>query len=471
MRKKDTTDVIAATTAIILDGLVAFIALLASVWIRFDSGWVPLNWGRDESLYTKYSILAVAGSFLILLTFQYMRLFKRPQQGVFSNKIPRLIRACATALLVCLVAQSIVKNLVQPSNAVIVIAVFTLTPLILLERYILFRIELHTAKHSPSANRVLIVGTGDLAARLAKALRADPRLRARVGGFIKTDNAQPDTGVAEGKILGNLDQLKDIVGTPPDFDQVILTTSNMPHNQIVEILLFCERNLIRFNMIPDIFRIMTACMEVELIEEIPLLGVCRWPLDRFRNRLLKRTEDIASAVIGLLLAAIPVAIAAILIKRSSPGPIFFRQSRCGEQGRTFTLYKLRTMQENAEGTSGPVFTTPDDPRTTPVGAWLRAHNIDELPQLWNVLKGEMSLVGPRPERPHFVEQFRNEIDRYMWRHISKPGLTGWAQINGLRGDTSIAERIKYDLYYLEHWSFAFDFKIITKTFFANKNAY
>ena len=115
--------------------------------------------------------------------------------------------------------------------------------------------------------------------------------------------------------------------------------------------------------------------------------------------------------------------------------------------------------------------TPDDPRTTPVGAWLRSHNVDELPQLWNVLKGEMSLVGPRPERPHFVEQFRGDIDRYMWRHVSKPGLSGWAQVNGLRGDTSISERIKYDLFYLENWSLAFDFKIIIKTFFARKNAY
>jgi lipopolysaccharide/colanic/teichoic acid biosynthesis glycosyltransferase len=135
------------------------------------------------------------------------------------------------------------------------------------------------------------------------------------------------------------------------------------------------------------------------------------------------------------------------------------------------MYKLRTMTEGAEDRSGPVWTSPDDPRRTRVGTWLRRWNLDELPQFWNVLKGDMSLVGPRPERPHFVEQFREDVSRYMWRHLSKPGMTGWAQVNGLRGQTSIAERITYDLYYLENWSLALDFKILSKTIFARENAY
>jgi len=145
--------------------------------------------------------------------------------------------------------------------------------------------------------------------------------------------------------------------------------------------------------------------------------------------------------------------------------------RCGEGGREFTIYKLRTMTEDAEDDTGPIWALPDDPRRTQIGAFLRRHNLDELPQFWNVLKGDMSLVGPRPERPHFVEQFKEDISRYMWRHASKPGMTGWAQVNGLRGNTSISERIKYDLYYLENWSLAFDFKIIVRTFFSRENAY
>ena len=172
-----------------------------------------------------------------------------------------------------------------------------------------------------------------------------------------------------------------------------------------------------------------------------------------------------------MLTAPIIAIAGVCIKRTSPGPVFYRQERCGETGRPFTIYKLRTMHVDAERQTGPVWAVADDPRRTAVGAYLRRHNLDELPQLWNVLKGDMSLVGPRPERPHFVEQFKEDIGRYMWRHVSKPGMTGWAQVNGLRGHTSIEERIKYDLYYLENWSLAFDVKILLRTVFAGKNAY
>jgi exopolysaccharide biosynthesis polyprenyl glycosylphosphotransferase len=202
-----------------------------------------------------------------------------------------------------------------------------------------------------------------------------------------------------------------------------------------------------------------------------LLGVRRWPLDFFWNRMTKRAEDIVGSFVGLLLSAPIVLIAAIMIKRDSPGPVFYAQERCGEHGRIFKLYKLRTMRIDAEHQTGPVFTKADDTRRTRIGAVLRRYNIDEFPQFWNVFKGDMSLVGPRPERLHFVEQFKTDVSGYMWRHKSLPGLTGWAQVKGLRGDTSISERIKYDLYYLENWSLSFDFKILAKTLFAHDNAY
>jgi exopolysaccharide biosynthesis polyprenyl glycosylphosphotransferase len=177
------------------------------------------------------------------------------------------------------------------------------------------------------------------------------------------------------------------------------------------------------------------------------------------------------STLGLVITGPVILVAGLLVKRSSPGPMFYVQERCGEGGETFRLYKLRTMRVDAEKESGPVWTQEDDPRRTRIGGFLRRHNLDELPQLWNVFRGHMSLVGPRPERPHFVEQFKGDIGRYMWRHVSKPGLTGWAQVNGLRGNTSIEERIKYDLYYLENWSLAFDLKILLKTLFARENAY
>jgi exopolysaccharide biosynthesis polyprenyl glycosylphosphotransferase len=216
---------------------------------------------------------------------------------------------------------------------------------------------------------------------------------------------------------------------------------------------------------------MTSSMDVQSLNDIPLLGISAWPLDSLWNRLLKRAEDVVGASVGLLLSLPVIAVAAVLIKRSSPGPVFYRQERCGEGGRAFTLLKLRTMPEDAEAQTGPVWTVENDSRRTRVGECLRTYNLDELPQFWNVFKGDMTLVGPRPERPYFVEQFKEEIGNYMSRHVSKPGMTGWAQVNGLRGNTDLKERVKYDLYYLENWSLAFDFKILLKTIFARKNAY
>jgi exopolysaccharide biosynthesis polyprenyl glycosylphosphotransferase len=216
---------------------------------------------------------------------------------------------------------------------------------------------------------------------------------------------------------------------------------------------------------------MTGSMDMQTVDDIPLLGVSRWPLDTFWNQRLKRAEDVCGALGGLILMAPLFAVLALLIKRSSPGPVFYRQKRCGENGREFTIYKFRTMRRDAEKETGPVWAVENDPRRTTFGAFLRRTNIDELPQLWNVLRGDMSLIGPRPERPHFVEKFKDDIDRYIWRHASKPGMTGWAQVNGLRGNTSITERIKYDLYYLENWSLSLDFKILIRTFSASKNAY
>jgi exopolysaccharide biosynthesis polyprenyl glycosylphosphotransferase len=240
---------------------------------------------------------------------------------------------------------------------------------------------------------------------------------------------------------------------------------------MADIILDCERAMVSFNFVPDLFRLLTITMDIQTVEGIPILGTAKWPLDYFWNRTAKRLEDIAGALVGLFISAPFIVVAALLIKRSSPGPVFYRQERCGEKGRPFTIYKLRTMAVDAEQQSGPVWTVENDPRRTAVGSVLRAYNIDELPQFWNVLKGDMSLVGPRPERPHFVEQFKEDISRYMWRHSYRPGMTGWAQVNGLRGNTSIRERSKYDLYYLENWSLALDFKILARTLFTRTNAY
>jgi exopolysaccharide biosynthesis polyprenyl glycosylphosphotransferase len=443
---------------------------MVAAWIRFDSGWIPLVYERPEPLYRIYATGAGVATVSFLLVFRSLGLFVRPQTGYFANKIPRLMKAVSLGVLVTIVLAFAVQNQAEFSRLVIGLSLVTVGFLVVLERYILFRIEWNAARHGGRFNRVLLLGTDATAAHIERTLRREPMLRSRVIGFLRTDDKPPDEGIDAVNILGAIDRLTDLIESGA-VDQVILADPGLGHSRIVEIMLLCERRLIAFNMVPDLFRIMTGSMDVQTLDDIPLLGMGRWPLDLFWNRAVKRAEDIAGSAIGLLAAAPFLAVASMIVRRTSPGPAFFRQRRCGEGGKTFTILKIRTMTVDAERRTGPVFASADDPRTTRFGAFLRSRNLDELPQLWNVLKGDMSLVGPRPERPHFVEKFREDVGRYMSRHVSKPGMTGWAQVNGLRGNTSIRERIRYDLYYLENWSLAFDFKILVKTLFARKNAY
>ena len=198
------------------------------------------------------------------------------------------------------------------------------------------------------------------------------------------------------------------------------------------------------------------------------------PLTTTGNILIKRIMDIIGSLAGILITSPVMLASALLVKLTSPGPVIFRQERVGLHNRPFYMYKFRSMEQQAPGEEKKAWTVRDDPRVTPVGRFLRRTSLDELPQLFNILKGDMSLVGPRPERPLFVEKFREEIPRYMVKHHVRPGLTGWAQVNGLRGDTSIRKRIEHDIYYIENWTFGFDIKIILLTFFTgfiNKNAY
>jgi exopolysaccharide biosynthesis polyprenyl glycosylphosphotransferase len=470
VRKRDTQDVLASLAAIAADAAAVFGAFLLATWVRFDSGWIAIRHLPPPRYYVIYAKGAAIATIGFLFVLQAVGLFVRPQTGSFVNKIPRLIRACLIGMLLTVGLAFGVQNEYEFSRLVLAIAAVCGTVLLLLERYILFRIEWNVARHSREANRVVVVGTGPVAAHLLRTLRREPMLRSRVVAFLRAGDVPPDPGVPSELIAGELADLAQCLQSTAA-DQLIVAAPGLGTDQILEILLLCERNLVTFNMVPDLFRLMTITMDVQTLDDIPMLGLGRWPLDSFWNRVLKRAEDIVGALVGLLLAAPIIVVAALLIKRSSPGPVFYRQTRCGEKGRAFTLYKLRTMVADAEQTTGPVFASRDDARTTGVGAFLRRHNLDELPQFWNVLRGEMSLVGPRPERPHFVEQFKNDVARYMWRHVSKPGMTGWAQVNGLRGDTSIPERIRYDLYYLEKWSLSFDFKILVKSLPARENAY
>lgn len=234
-----------------------------------------------------------------------------------------------------------------------------------------------------------------------------------------------------------------------------------------------SRECIDVKVVPDLLQVIALRARLEDLDGVPIININDIPLQGL-NSIVKRGLDVVLSTGALALLTLPLSLIALVVRLTSRGPAFYRQERTGLDGKPFTIVKFRSMYDDAERQTGPVWTKPDDPRVTPLGRFLRRSNIDELPQLWNVLRGDMSIVGPRPERPHFVEQFRHRIPSYMLRHKVKAGLTGWAQVNGWRGDTPLEKRIEYDLYYIENWSVRLDLKIMWLTFvkgFFHKHAY
>lgn len=247
-------------------------------------------------------------------------------------------------------------------------------------------------------------------------------------------------------------------------DLVLLRQQDWPPSQLFEAFQLANRMGTELWLMPDALQLTTARQHLTELGGIPMLALERTPLHNPVNRLLKRGLDLAIAIPGLLLLSPMIALIALLIRLNAPGPVFYVQERISRSGQRFSMYKFRTMTTDSEIQTGPVWARSDDPRITPIGRLLRRSSLDELPQLLNVLNGSMSFVGPRPERPHFVERFEREILDYPDRHLVKAGMTGWAQINGLRGETSITDRTRYDLYYIENWSLLFDLRIIARSF-------
>ena len=270
-------------------------------------------------------------------------------------------------------------------------------------------------------------------------------------------------------ILGSLDDLEQILHSR-NYDAVLLCDTKMPAEKLSEVVQICHRELVRFMVIPAFFEVLVSGLHIESIRGVPVLTIGRLPLDRFFGRISKRIVDLIGAVVGLLLSAPLILIFTIVVKRESPGPAFYKQTRVGRGGRPFKIIKIRSMKIGSDS-NGDEWAVEGDARRLKIGALIRKWNIDELPQFWNVLKGEMSLVGPRPEMRDLTNQFKYNIDYYNVRHTVRPGLTGWAAVNGWRGDTDLKERIRYDLDYIERWSILFDFYIMLLTFLRNKNAY
>ena len=320
--------------------------------------------------------------------------------------------------------------------------------------------------------RVLVAGTGDLARHVADRLLEHAEFGYQLIGFVD-DSAGTDTlGYRGLPLFGSLDDTEETIQRE-NIDQLYVALPLEQHVKMLRLIEVANRECIDIKVVPDLLQFIALRARLEELDGVPIININDIPLQGLSGAV-KRAIDITVSLSALAVLAVPFAVIAAAIRLTSAGSVFYRQERMGLDRRPFAVLKFRSMHEDAERDTGPVWTREDDPRRTPVGAFLRRSNLDELPQLWNVLRGEMSLVGPRPERPFFVEQFKDRVPQYMLRHKVKSGMTGWAQVNGWRGNTSIEKRIEYDLYYIENWSVALDFKILWLTVirgFFHRHAY
>lgn len=315
---------------------------------------------------------------------------------------------------------------------------------------------------------VAIVGAGRMGREYAQRLTTHPEFGFDISVFFDDDPKKKNTDVYGAKVLdmaGIEDYLKHNF-----IDLLVIALPNNATGLINQVINVSELYGVKSQIIPDYYKLLPARPKMDDIDGLPLLHTRYVPLDNWSNKAVKRLFDFTAAFFGLLLISPVLLTVAVIVKATSPGPVVYKQKRVGYNRRVFNMYKFRSMKYVKDDKPG--WTTENDDRKTGFGEFMRKHNIDELLQLVNVLKGDMSLVGPRPEQPAFVEQFMYEIPKYMIKHHVKPGMTGWAQANGWRGDTSIEERVKCDIYYIENWTFGFDIKIIFKTLFSGKeNAY
>ena len=327
-------------------------------------------------------------------------------------------------------------------------------------------------KKGYNRRQVLLVGFSDAAKGYIDRVLTNPEWGYEIRGILD-DTMEWGSSYHSVMVIGKVADLEELLKLA-SLDEIAITLPLSGYAGLKKIVQICEKSGVHTKFIPDYFSVIPTIPYMEDLGGLPAINIRHVPLTEFYNAALKRAVDILGGAVGLILFSPVMLIAAILIKLSSPGPVIFAQERVGLHQKPFKMYKLRSMKLQTDDEEKKEWTTKHDPRVTPVGRFIRSTSIDEMPQFWNILKGDMSLVGPRPERPFFVEKFKEEIPHYMIKHQVRPGLTGWAQVNGLRGDTSIERRVEYDLYYIENWTIGFDIKILFLTFFkgfVNKNAY
>lgn len=449
---------------VVFDLFAVLTGLLAGYYFRFHLDIVPFAGGWSVHDYAAELPWAVGIWMLALhLTGNYTN---HPRVITF-NRARRLFIGSALAIVLLITKNYFARNF-DLARVLYPIMLFSVTTFLLVYRVALQRVIVRYLVGSGlPRSRVLIVGLGPTALRLAARIRMHPEYAYELAGFVSGKPGRKGQRIGGVPVLGSVDEIRGIL-REANVQDVFLAQSELARESLLDMFREPEMVNLRVHVVPNLGEMMRSRIYYDEFAGVPLYRVMETPIAGM-NALLKRTFDVTVAGLGLLFLLPFLALVALLVKLTSRGPIFYRQERLGLDGKTFRIWKFRTMPTDAE-MHGPVFGVRDDPRATPLGRLLRRFNIDELPQLWNVVRGDMSLVGPRPERPVYVERFLELAPLYLTRHKVRAGITGWAQVHGLRGPTSISQRLRYDLYYVENWSLWLDIKILLMTFFMSRRA-
>ena len=474
------------------DLFVVSIAWTLSYWIRFTWGVIPVDKGvPDFGIYLR-SILFI----WLIWAFVFRRFdLYRPMRGSSRfREIWTVVKANSLAVLLLMAITFLFREKSEPFSRLVFVIFFGVSTVLTVASRSLVRLLLRAMRRRGYNQRyAVIVGAGELAKQVASRMVMHPEFGLELVGCLSKDESpllektchsiETLKGVCKGHTQVSPEVLKQIqiIGTYKDLpellargeiDQVIIALPLSDHDQMGAIVASIGDAMVDVRIVPDVYQFIQLGSRVEEFDGLPVVCVASTPLYGF-NRILKRVVDFVFGSFLLTVLSPVILLTAIVVRVTSKGPIFYSQERVGLDGRPFKIYKFRTMHVDAEK-GGAKFAVRGDPRVTRLGRFLRRFNIDELPQLVNVIKGHMSLVGPRPERPVFIEEFRRHVPRYMLRHKVQAGITGWAQVHGWRGNTSIERRIEHDLYYIEHWSLGLDLKILGLTVlnsFRDRNAY
>ena len=461
---------------IIIDGLLIVLSFLAAYQLRFRVLVHMPMFTLAENEY-HYSLAYYAKNLYYLVP-AYLVIYSmcglyRPKRGGGSRlQYWNLLKANLFGMLVfSTVLYGMKENDIARGMIFVIFPALNYT-LDVLFRLLLERLLRIMRRKGFNQKHVLIVGYSRTAEAYIDRIRQNPQWGYHIYGILD-DTMEVGTMYKKAAVIGNCGELEKIL-EENSFDEIVVTLSITEYSKLEMLVGICEKTGVHTKFIPDYRSIIPTVPVTEDMDGLPVINIRNVPLNDLFNRIIKRTFDLVCGTLALLIALIPMAVIAVIIKCTSEGPVLFSQVRVGLHNKEFKMYKFRSMTVQSEASEKKAWTTANDARVTKIGRIIRKTSLDELPQLFNVLKGDMSLIGPRPERPYFVEKFKKEIPRYMIKHQVRPGMSGWAQVNGYRGDTSIRKRIECDLYYIENWSLGLDIKIMFMTVFKgfiNKNAY